>query len=232
MSVNDTASSKATAPAPDQRYNRRPRRGCVPRPGPLVRSPNRRPSSAIGRTHKGADGPRTWSGVPADGTSDQPDDLKTSRMQDISYVVVPSPEHAYSSRFSQAQIGDQFLPGSHHGEGPSPRCLSLRRWVSPANRFCRSALARTNGAALTQELLRPAVIQSSAIPATAQSAMLSLALALPERSGSSAADEYCRRVLRRISAHLLGRLFGLVDFLLICVPFGHYDEPAILPYNT
>jgi hypothetical protein len=41
--------------------------------------------------------------------------------------------------------------------------------------------------------------------------------------------EYCLRVLRRISQTALsaGSLL-LIDFCLIFVPFGHYDEPEIL----
>jgi len=43
--------------------------------------------------------------------------------------------------------------------------------------------------------------------------------------------EYCLRVLRRISRTALsaGSLL-LIDFCLIFVPLGHYDEPEILRY--
>ena len=43
--------------------------------------------------------------------------------------------------------------------------------------------------------------------------------------------EYCLRVLRRISRTALSTgSFLLIDFCLIFVPFGHYDEPEILRY--
>ncbi len=43
--------------------------------------------------------------------------------------------------------------------------------------------------------------------------------------------EYCLRVLRRISRTVLSAgSFLLIDFCLIFVPFGHYDEPEILRY--
>ena len=42
---------------------------------------------------------------------------------------------------------------------------------------------------------------------------------------------YCLRVLRRISRTVLSAgSFLLIDFCLIFVPFGHYDEPEILRY--
>ena len=42
---------------------------------------------------------------------------------------------------------------------------------------------------------------------------------------------YCLRVLRRISRTVLSAgSFLLIDFWLIFVPFGHYDEPEILRY--
>ena len=42
---------------------------------------------------------------------------------------------------------------------------------------------------------------------------------------------YCLRVLRRISQTVLSAgSFLLIDFCLIFVPFGHYDEPEILRY--
>ena len=51
----------------------------------------------------------------------------------------------------------------------------------------------------------------------------------PIRIFSSA--EYCLRVLRRISRTALSAgSFLLIDFCLIFVPFGHYDEPEILRY--
>ena len=46
----------------------------------------------------------------------------------------------------------------------------------------------------------------------------------------SSAD-YCLRVLRRISRTALSAgSFLVIDFCLIFVPFGHYDEPEILRY--
>ena len=40
---------------------------------------------------------------------------------------------------------------------------------------------------------------------------------------------YCLRVWRRISRTVLSAgSFLLIDFCLIFVPFGHYDEPEIL----
>ena len=40
---------------------------------------------------------------------------------------------------------------------------------------------------------------------------------------------YCLRVLRRISRTVPSAgSFLLIDFCLIFVPFGHYDEPEIL----
>ena len=51
----------------------------------------------------------------------------------------------------------------------------------------------------------------------------------PIRIFSSAV--YCLRVLRRISRTVLSAgSFLLIDFCLIFVPFGHYDEPEILRY--
>ena len=46
--------------------------------------------------------------------------------------------------------------------------------------------------------------------------------------------EYCLRVLRRMFLTTFSAgAFVLIDFCLIFVPFGHYDEPEILPYaNT
>ena len=42
---------------------------------------------------------------------------------------------------------------------------------------------------------------------------------------------YCLRVLRRISRTVLSAgSFLLINFCLIFVPFGHYDEPEILRY--
>ena len=44
--------------------------------------------------------------------------------------------------------------------------------------------------------------------------------------------EYCFRVLRRISRTVFSAVsFVVIDFCLICVPYGHYDEPKILPYE-
>jgi hypothetical protein len=44
--------------------------------------------------------------------------------------------------------------------------------------------------------------------------------------------EYCLRVLRRISRTVLSAgSFRLIDFCLIFAPFGHDDEPEILPYE-
>ena len=43
--------------------------------------------------------------------------------------------------------------------------------------------------------------------------------------------EYCLRVARRMSLMVLSAaVCRACDFCLICVPFGHYDEPEILPY--
>ena len=50
------------------------------------------------------------------------------------------------------------------------------------------------------------------------------------RTFSSA--EYCLRVLRRISRTLRSTVsLELIDSCLICVPFGHDDEPEILRYE-
>lgn len=44
--------------------------------------------------------------------------------------------------------------------------------------------------------------------------------------------EYCLRVRRQISRTVCSApAFKASDFCLICVPFGHYDEPEILPYE-
>ena len=41
--------------------------------------------------------------------------------------------------------------------------------------------------------------------------------------------EYCLRVRRRMSRTVCSTpLDELIDFCLICVPFGHYDELAVL----
>ena len=51
------------------------------------------------------------------------------------------------------------------------------------------------------------------------------------RSGSSPQPYNCLRVLRRISRTVRSAgSFLLIDFCLIFVPFGHYDEPEILRY--
>ena len=43
--------------------------------------------------------------------------------------------------------------------------------------------------------------------------------------------EYCLRVARRMSLiALVAPVCRVCDFCLIFVPFGHYDEPEILPY--
>jgi hypothetical protein len=43
--------------------------------------------------------------------------------------------------------------------------------------------------------------------------------------------EYCLRVARRIPLiALVAPVYRVCDFCLICVPFGHYDEPEILSY--
>ena len=45
--------------------------------------------------------------------------------------------------------------------------------------------------------------------------------------------EYCLRVRRRMSRTVCSTpLDELIDFCLICVPFGHYDEPEILRYTN
>ncbi len=45
--------------------------------------------------------------------------------------------------------------------------------------------------------------------------------------------EYCLRVLRRMFLTTFSAgAFLLFDFYLIFVPFGHYDEPEVLPYEN
>jgi hypothetical protein len=44
-------------------------------------------------------------------------------------------------------------------------------------------------------------------------------------------EDQCRRVLRRMSRTVFSaESLLLIDFFLIFVPFGHYDEPEILRY--
>src|SRR3546814_9678938 len=63
-------------------------------------------------------------------------------------------------------------------------------------------------------------------------------LSSPRRPDSTirifSSAEYCLRVLRRMSRIAVSApSFKLMDFSLIFVPFGHYDEPEILRYaNT
>ena len=44
-------------------------------------------------------------------------------------------------------------------------------------------------------------------------------------------EDRCRRVLRRMSRTVFSaESLLLIDFFIIFVPFGHYDEPEILRY--
>ena len=83
-----------------------------------------------------------------------------------------------------------------------------------------------------QKLFRPAVIQTLGDAlAAAQGGDLSS----PRRPDTTirifSSALYCLRVLRRISRTVLSAgSFLLIDFWLIFVPFGYYDEPEILRY--
>ena len=122
----------------------------------------------------------------------------------------------------QRKFGDQLLQVAHL----LAQAFNLARGRLAPGVAGEPLLARF------QKLFRPAVIQTLGDAlAAAQGGDLSS----PRRPDTTirifSSALYCLRVLRRISRTVLSAgSFLLIDFWLIFVPFGYYDETEILRY--